>query len=58
MKARMKKKKREVRNSEFRMKPYEELTIEDNFMYTIVISNLEICKTFLKIVLDVKIDER
>lgn len=40
------------------MKPYEELTIEDNFMYTIVISNLEICKTFLKIVLDVKIDER
>jgi hypothetical protein len=58
MKARMKKKKREVRNSEFRMKPYEELTIEDNFMYTKVMSNLEICKTFLEIVLDVKIDER
>ncbi|MCR4802868.1 MAG: hypothetical protein K5895_07680 [Lachnospiraceae bacterium] len=37
------------------MKPYEELTIVDNFMFTKVMSNPEICKTFLEIVLDVKI---
>jgi len=41
----------------FRMKPYEELTIVDNFMFTKVMSDPEICKTFLEIVLDVKIKE-
>ncbi|MBQ5558845.1 MAG: Rpn family recombination-promoting nuclease/putative transposase [Lachnospiraceae bacterium] len=51
------KEKIEGRNSEFRMKPYEELTIVDNFMFTKVMSDPEICKTFLEIVLDVKIKE-
>ncbi|MBQ3782027.1 MAG: Rpn family recombination-promoting nuclease/putative transposase [Lachnospiraceae bacterium] len=41
----------------FCMKPYEELTIVDNFMFTKVMSDPEICKTFLEIVLDVKIKE-
>ncbi len=51
---------KEARNeltSGFQMKPYEELTIVDNFMFTKVMSNPEICKTFLEIVLDVKIKE-
>ena len=38
-------------------KPFEELTIADNYMFTRVMSNLDECKTLLEILLQIKITE-
>lgn len=34
---------------------YEELTLKDNYMFGIIMSNLKYCKTFLETILGVKI---
>ncbi len=38
------------------MKPFEELSFHDDFMFGHIIKNKEICKTVLEILLDMKID--
>lgn len=43
--------------NEFKMKPYEELDITDNFMFCKVFSNVDVAKDFLQAILKVNIEK-
>lgn len=43
--------------SEYKMKPYEELDITDNFMFSKVFSHEDVAKDFLQDILKITIDQ-